>query len=168
MISMGFVGLTALTVYADKAMWLKLISTHSMVSRLDIWGGAIRLFLENPLTGVGLNHFAYSFQINHPVEPGNTVYDAHSLYLQTASQMGLIGLLSLCVTIAGFMKAWMNFKDVTGFGGALKYSALGAFLVITLTGIFDTTLHHEHAIAFTTITGLMFGYFERPKKTDGI
>ncbi len=168
LISTGFIGLTALTIYADRAMRLKLISTHSMLSRLDIWSGAIRLFLENPLTGVGLNHFEFRFPSNHPVEPSNIVYDAHSLYFQTASQMGLIGLIALAFIVVGFIKAWRGFKGGDGFGRALRFSAMGAFLIITVTGIFDTTLHHEHAIAFTMIIGLMFGYFEGLQRGNGI
>jgi len=139
-----------------------------MRSRLDIWSGAMRLFLENPLTGVGLNHFNYRFPSNHPVEPGNIVYDAHSLYFQSASQMGLVGLIALALLIVGFVKAWRGLRGGDGLGRALRFSALGAFLVITVTGIFDTTLHHEHAIAFTMITGLMFGYFGGLHRGNGI
>lgn len=157
---LSFVLLTTLILYLDRAMWQKLSSFQSMISRLDIWSGAIRLFLENPLTGVGLNHFEFRFPSDHPVEPNNTVYDAHSLYLQTASQMGLVGILSLIIIFWGFIKGWRGLQVSTGFNKASKYSSLGAFLVIAVTGIFDTTLHHEHAMAFTLISGLTFGYIK--------
>jgi O-antigen ligase len=156
---LGFIFLTMLILYSDSAMRQKLLTTQSMISRLDIWKGAAGLFLDNPLTGVGLNHFNYRFPSNHPVEPDNIVYDAHSLYFQTASQMGLIGLVALMLIIVGFVKQWLHFKERDGFGKALRFGAMGAFLIIIITGVFDTTLHHEHAIAFTIITGLTYGYF---------
>lgn len=156
----GFVFLTVLILYLDRAMWQKLSSFQSMISRLDIWSGAISLFLENPLTGIGLNHFEFRFPPDHPVEPNNTVYDAHSLYLQTASQMGLIGILSLTVIFWGFIREWSRLQVSTGLGKALRYSSIGAFMVIAITGLFDTTLHHEHAMAFTLISGLTFGHIK--------
>lgn len=167
-IILGFILLTLLSLYLDRAMWQKLFSFKSMISRLDIWAEAIRLFKENPVTGVGLNHFEFRFPADHPVEPGNTVYDAHSLYLQVASQMGLIGLISLAIMFAGFIKTFRGFGDLSGFGKAMGYGSIGAFLVISVTGLFDTTLHHEHAMAFTMITGLMFGYFRGRKRENGI
>ena len=154
----GFIFLTLLILYSDRLMWEKLFLFQSMISRLDIWRGAIDLFLERPITGVGLNHFEFRFPPNHPVEPNNTVYDAHSLYFQTASQMGLIGLLSLTVIFYGLIKALRGFQILSGFDRSLKYSLLGAFLVIAIPGFFDTTLHHEHAMVFTLISGLAFGY----------
>lgn len=157
----GFVFLTLLVLYSDRSMWQKLFLFKSLISRLDIWKGALDLFLENPLTGVGLNHFEFRFPPDHPVEPNNTVYDAHSLYFQTASQMGLTGLLSLTVIFYGFIKTLRGFQVLSGFDRSLKYSFLGAFLVIAISGIFDTTLHHEHAMVFTLISGLAFGHLKR-------
>jgi O-antigen ligase len=153
-----FIGVVIVTAFFYKTMWVKLFTTQSMISRFDIWRHAARLLMENPFFGIGLNNFSYTFPLNHVVEPGNTVYDAHSLYFQVASQMGFIGLLALSLIIVGFVKAWINFKPLTGFGKSLKFSAAGAFLIITATGLLDTTLHHEHAIAFTMMTGLMLGY----------
>ncbi|MFN3395439.1 MAG: O-antigen ligase family protein [Thermodesulfovibrionales bacterium] len=153
----GFVFLTLMVLYSDRSMWQKLFLFQSMISRLDIWRGATSIFLENPLTGVGLNHFNFRFPPNHPIEPNNTVYDAHSLYFQTASQMGLFGILSLIIIFYGFIKGWSRLQGSTGFSKALKYSSLGAFLVIAITGLFDTTLHHEHAMAFSLISGLALG-----------
>lgn len=161
----GFVFLTILVLYSDRAMWQKLFTFQSMISRLDIWRGATSIFLENPLTGVGLNHFNFRFPPNHPVEPNNTVYDAHSLYFQIASQMGLFGIISLIIIFFGFIKGWSRLQGSTGFSKALKYSSLGAFLVIAITGLFDTTLHHEHAMAFSLISGLTFGYYQRKNET---
>lgn len=154
---MLFVLITVIT-YFYKPMWSKLFMTKSLVSRIDIWKHAVEYFRENPVVGIGLNHYSHSFPLTHPVEPGNTVYDAHNVYFQTASQMGSLGLISLLLIIFGFFYKWVKLTTISSHGKVIKYSALGSFLVTFVGGIFDTTLHHEHAIAFTLITGLMFGY----------
>lgn len=166
LLSVGFVCLAALAAYVDGKMWVKLSSSQSLTSRLGIWTHAIEYLKEHPLLGIGLNHFSHTFPLSYPVEPGNTVYDAHSLYFQVSSQMGIAGIVALGVLIVGFLHAWRTFKDTTGFGKSLKFGAMGAFLVITVTGLFDTTLHHGHAIAFSLITGLLFGYQSREEKEE--
>ena len=157
-LSAGSVCLAALAGYVDGKMWEKLASSKSLTSRFDIWAHAMEYFKGHPLLGIGLNHFSHTFPLSYPIEPGNTVYDAHSLYFQVFSQMGITGIVALGVLIAGFIHRWRASRDATGFGVSLKYGAMGAFLVITVAGLFDTTLHHENAIAFSLITGLLFGY----------
>jgi len=153
-------GITLLIVfatYSNKSMLEKILSTKSLISRVDLWNQALKYFMEHPITGIGLNHFVHRFSLTHPVEPGNTVFDAHSVYFQTAAQMGIFGLLSLFLIIFGFLYQFVKIKATSGFERAIKYSALGGFLVTFAGGIFDTTLHHEHAIVFALLTGLMIG-----------
>ena len=62
----------------------------STASRFDIWGGAVRMWAENPL-GVGANRFkdligGYS---NYPGK------DAHNYFVLTLAEAGLQGLLAL-------------------------------------------------------------------------
>lgn len=136
-------------------MWSKLLVTSSLFSRLEIWRHAAGLFAGNPVLGVGLNNFKYTFA------SGESFFDAHSLYLQTASQMGLFGLLALFLILFGLVRKWFRLKTVSGMETAVMYSALGGIAVTFIGGIFDTTLHHEHAIIFTLLAGLMSGIREK-------
>ncbi len=159
LISLVLLSLIPAIMYFYKPMWLKLFSTTSLVSRLYIWQHALDLLKESPVTGIGLNHFKYTFPLSYAPEAGASYFDAHSVYFQTASQMGLLGLVSIFLIISGFLHQWLKLKTTSGFERAVKYSALGGFLVTFIGGILDTTLHHEHAIVFTLLTGLMFGLF---------
>ncbi len=159
LISLVLLSLIPAIMYFYKPMWLKLFSTTSLVSRLYIWQHALDLLKESPVTGIGLNHFKYTFPLSYVPEAGSSYFDAHNVYLQTASQMGLLGLVSIFLIISGFLHQWLKLKTISGFERAVKYSALGGFLVTFIGGIFDTTLHHEHAIVFTLLTGLMIGLF---------
>lgn len=145
------------SVYFYKPMFLKLFMTQSLISRSYIWQHAFTLFKENPLTGIGLNHFRYTFPSNYIHEPNATYFDAHNVYLQAASQIGLFGVLSLLLIICGFILTHERNQMSTGFQKGIKYSALGGFLVTFVGGILDTTLHHEHAIVFTLLLGFLFG-----------
>ncbi len=133
------------------------MATQSLISRFYIWQYALDLLKDNPVIGIGLNHFKYTFPLSYTAEPGATYFDAHSVYFQTASQMGMFGLISLFLIISGFLYKFAKTKTASGFEKGVKYSALGGFLVTFVVGIFDTTLHHEHAIVFALLTGLMIG-----------
>lgn len=126
----------------------RLLSVETIYSRLPIWRHAMDVFLQHPLFGVGPNQFYF-------VSEKEAVFDAHSLYFQTLSQLGSLGIIGLLLIIIGFMYQWVRCRG-DGLKKAVKYSALGAFSIIAVSGIFDTTLHHEHGIAFMFLTGMMF------------
>ncbi len=133
----------------------KIFLTHSLtVGRHNIWHRAVQLFYQSPLLGIGPNHFIYS-------GPEETVFDAHSLYFQTLSQLGILGFIALVFMMAGFVRFCIRFSPKDS-GVFVKYSAIGAFLVIFIAGILDTTLHHEHGLAFMMLTGFMFSYSKEP------
>jgi len=119
--------------------------------RLVLWKDSFIAFLENPVVGVGLNHFA---MINRE---DIAAPHAHNLYFNVLVEMGGIGLLALIILIIGFFKTWRQNKPPTesGLEKGLWYASLGSVLVVLIGGIPNTTLHHEHAMLFTLITGIM-------------
>jgi len=157
-----------LAVFLYKPLWNKLLShnTDSMVSRFYIWDDAINYFRNNPFFGIGLNHFRSLLPIGCP-EAGAIYYDAHNIYLQTASQMGIFGLAALLVLGYGFLLEFFRAKPMSNFGLSLKYGALGGFLITFVTGMFDTTLHHGHAIVFTLLMGLFIGTMQKGRPSIG-
>ncbi|MCI0469551.1 MAG: O-antigen ligase family protein [Nitrospirae bacterium] len=163
--ALPLIALTAIAAYFNKTMWLKLLSSKSLIARIDIWKQALNNFIDNPILGIGLNHFSHTFSSSFPIDPGNTVYDAHSLYMQVLSQNGIVGFLALILIMGGFIRIWRGFTPVSGFEMGLKFGALGAFSIIFITGVMDTTLHHEHAMAFTTLTGFMISHHMKQKES---
>jgi O-antigen ligase len=122
---------------------------------------------------VGLDHYKSLIPAGVP-DAGRTFHDAHSLYFNVAAQMGLLGLSALVFIIIGFIRVFCKKKELSGFGESLKYGALGGFLVTFAGGLFDTTFHHGHAIAFTLLAGLFVAHRSQaedklvvPDKTDG-
>ncbi|MCC7134203.1 MAG: O-antigen ligase family protein [Gemmatimonadales bacterium] len=95
--------------------------------RSDIWDYARALFRDAPLTGAGFNSF-------EALGPGYA--EAHSLFFQTAAQMGLVGLAFLYGTLA-----WWTFRVVDRLGRRdgltrirlLQLAGLGSWLLFTHT-----------------------------------
>ncbi len=68
-------------------------------NRYAYWKVAWRAFEAEPLHGVGGGGWALYWLRYRPFNAG--AQDAHSLYIQTAAELGLIGLALLAATIAG-------------------------------------------------------------------
>ena len=65
--------------------------------RYDYWHAALTAFADRPLFGTGLGGFSVVWLEERPVAEG--ALDAHSLPLETAAELGLIGLLALSVFV---------------------------------------------------------------------
>lgn len=168
----AMISIILLAAFIYKPMWDKLPFTKSFFARLSLWESAIDMFRANPITGAGLDHYKGLIPAGVP-DAGKTFYDAHSLYLNVASQMGLLGLSALAFIIFGFIRAFCKAKELSGFGESLRYGALGGFLVTFAGGLFDTTLHHGHGVSFALLAGLYLSQHkasevctENPSKHD--
>lgn len=62
-------------------------------NRTDYWTVAGRAFVDHPLKGVGTGSFATEWARERPIQ--ESVRDAHSLYIETGAELGLVGLLLL-------------------------------------------------------------------------
>lgn len=75
----------------------RLVATESI--RGNFWRVAVKSFLHHPVKGVGAGGFETEWQRQRTI-----VYfarDAHSLYLETGSELGLVGLAALFVFLGG-------------------------------------------------------------------
>ena len=71
--------------------------------RFDYWEAALSGFADHPLKGVGAGGYAATWlQERDAVE---RVVDAHSLELETAAELGLVGLVLLALTLGGIATA---------------------------------------------------------------
>jgi hypothetical protein len=70
--------------------------------RPDYWRVALDAFVEHPIRGVGSGGFRAEWLRERPV--AETALDAHSLELETAAELGIVGLFALGAAIGGV--AW--------------------------------------------------------------
>jgi len=129
-------------------------------SRWEVWTRALYMIEAYPLTGIGMGVFSTIAQNNFPYfESGlNQLPHAHNLYLQTALDGGVLGLLSLlCIIIAFYAGAWRSINGSSigahSRDGALRtlhIGLVGGFTVFLLAGIFD------HAVLTSPFSSLVF------------
>ena len=72
-------------------------------NRDEYWAVAVGTFADHPLLGAGAGAFVVEWSREREIE--ESVQDAHSLYLETAAELGILGLLALGVCFAGVIAA---------------------------------------------------------------
>ena len=68
-------------------------------NRYEYWPVALRAFGDDPLKGLGSGGYQVAWLRERPIPEG--AFDAHSLYLETAAELGLVGLLALALFLGG-------------------------------------------------------------------
>jgi putative inorganic carbon (HCO3(-)) transporter len=146
------------------------LGLDSLEGRLEIWGRAVYGIEDFPLTGLGLGAFRQVGPILYPLffaGPGTDIAHAHNLFMQTALDLGLPGLVAfvaLWLVAAAMLwrtwqavgrpavsahQTWLQFLAL-GFGGAL----LGTF-VYSLTDAI--ALGARPGFIFWLLLGLIAG-----------
>lgn len=105
-------------------------------SRYEFWKVATEQNADAPLIGTGSGTFEFWWTRNS--DDSGTVRDAHSLYLQTLGELGVVGLLLLAaflmlVFVAGARRALRAPPD----SRALLAAALGGVAAFCFAAIFD-------------------------------
>ena len=105
----------------------RLVSAQS--NRYEYWRVAVRAFRREPLRGDGSGSFRTDWLRERPF--AESVRDAHSLYLETAAELGLVGLAALGVFLGGVAASARNAlrrEDAAGAVAALVVWAVHAGL----------------------------------------
>ena len=110
--------------------------------RLDIWSRAWAMLKDMPLTGAGLNNFPAQIRNFYPgIVIGNEPH-AHQLYLQTALDLGLPGLLAFLYAIGlWFWRLSENYRLTDDRLGRSLYLGLAAGVIAYLAhGFLDALM----------------------------
>jgi hypothetical protein len=98
-------------------------------SRYVVWKEAVKAFKSDPMRGIGPGSF--EFYWSQEGDGSEFLRDAHSLYLEDMAELGLPGLASILVALAGLLiaalaarRTWRRDRDLAA-GSAL----IAAFLV---------------------------------------
>lgn len=112
------------------------ITQLSGSGRDDFWRVAVDAFEEEPLVGHGAGTFRFSWHQLRPEPVTNT--DAHSLYLQAFTELGIVGGLLLLALVGTLL--WVGFAAWRGAQGPRRdlYAALlGACLAFAICSAID-------------------------------
>lgn len=144
---------------------------HLFLAHRDtIWRAGIIAWRQYPMFGVGMSNYGridldrlekWSRAQGRKLDRSQvlTQSHAHSLYVNTLTERGVLGLAALLAVLAAW--GWALVRHVPERNDSiLRWSywggAFSAWLVTVLVGAVNTTLHHEHALISMILLGGWF------------
>ena len=140
--------------------------------REGVWNAALVAWQRFPAFGIGMDNYR---ELNDELirkwlgdlgrADDGTVFDtrwrhAHSLYLNTLAERGVVGLSALvAVLLLWLCRLAQHFPGRAGsdLAWALWAASFSAWFVTVAVGLGNTTLHHEHALLAMLLLGLWLG-----------
>lgn len=117
----------------------------SVKSRIGIWQSSFQSILKRPLLGVGIGN--YPVVLGEDISAAKKGASAHNLYLDVASEMGLLGLIVLLLIF------WQIFKK------AWKTNQIFVFFLlwIFIYSLFDVVLLNDKVLLlFMVALGVLY------------
>ena len=137
------------------------VAETSLAGRLAEMEAAAILFSEQPLYGIGYGMFETRYQdisANYDLQLRGQDRSAHSLYLETAAEQGVIGLFALLVLLCSSLRALQLALASAAAGGDVRLmkglNALGAASAGLLAS--SLFLHDAYAQHFWLVLALLF------------
>jgi tetratricopeptide (TPR) repeat protein len=98
--------------------------------RFTLWRIALATWQEHPLTGAGPYNFGRSLlEHNDPALPRLQITTAHNLYLNTAAELGLVGLVAGGWLLFAAGRAWLaRWRQASDGADRVRVAAAGAAL----------------------------------------
>ncbi|WP_301860552.1 O-antigen ligase [uncultured Megasphaera sp.] len=129
----------------------------SVAMRLDMWEGAIAMFGDHPVLGIGWGAFKYVYPMYNEFiqQAGITIYHAHNMYLNILAETGVIGFFfAMWFFFGTFWYAWrvVRQKQTERFDRATAAFVCAAIVSQAICGVSDYDL-------FSTQISLVFWLF---------
>ena len=127
------------------------IEELSVKSRIGIWKASLQSILKYPILGVGIGN--YPMVLGEEISAGKKGASAHNLYLDVASEMGLLGLIVLALIFFDIFKTcWKKFREN---GYALAF--LFFFVWILIYNLFDVVLLNDKVLLlFMVVLAMLY------------
>ena len=135
-----------------------------------MWDAGVRMLRDHPWTGVGLQDLHSLYETYKPpgaVEPAGHL---HSVYVQVAATMGLVGLAALVFLVTGILRAssraFVNWRRAGArygsppgeFAAAISLGVSAAFAGFLISGLMEWNLGDEELLdLLCVLVGIAFG-----------
>lgn len=120
-------------------------TTHSGVTRNEIWRATLRTFTAHPVVGVGLGGYAIAITAHHEASGAMTPQEAHNEYLELLSSGGIVGFsIGVWFVVAVFRLARNNLQTLSSndrFRRAAWFGAVLGIAGVAFHSLFDFGLH---------------------------
>ena len=111
---------------------VEISDSFDLMLRSELWSRAYRMLQDHPYTGIGFDTFSKVLSARYPtfqmpVERSQVIPHAHNLYLQTALDLGIPGLIAF-LSLHGIV-GWMLIRTVRFSNSPLvQATAIGLLL----------------------------------------
>jgi len=138
------------------------IDELSVKSRMGIWKASFQSILKHPILGVGIGN--YPVVLNEDISAAKKGASAHNLYLDVASEMGILGLIVLLMIFFEIFKlCWKKFKED-------KYILVFFFFLvwILIYNLFDVVLLNDKVLLLFMVAMALVYPIENHEKSISI
>jgi O-antigen ligase len=148
--------------------------------RDEIWRVGLTAWREYPIFGVGMDNFSridFTMLESWSAKRGKTfdresflpASHGHSLYINSLAERGLLGLCALLAVLTAWAVDLIRRVPLATAPPLVWVywgSAAGAWIVTTVAGALNTTLHHETALLCMLLLGGWLSLSRRPVPAD--
>ncbi len=113
-------------VYNESQLYFQGKTVSSIGARLEFMSNSVKIFLDNPIMGTGTGSFKSQYEEYYQGRVHKITNNPHNQYLNTAVELGLIGLLFLGWL---FYRQWQLTCQLKGVNLILAQSILLSFFV---------------------------------------
>jgi O-antigen ligase len=143
----------------------------SFVQRPVIWGAALDIIRDYPLTGVGLNQFrSRKVRADYPIPDFamTVVPHAHNELLQVGADTGIPGMILYVVWHAALaVMIWRTWRDGDPLVKVVALSAAAGLLAHAIFGLADAiTLFDRFTWAYWLLVGLASGAYALTRRKE--
>jgi len=130
----------------------------SVKSRLGIWKASFQSILKHPLLGVGIGN--YPIVLGEDISAAKKGASAHNLYLDVASETGLLGLAAFLFVFWEVLNmSWKSRKKEN-----YAWIFLFFFIWISLYNLFDVVLFNDKVLLIFMVALSLLYSFKEPEK----
>jgi O-antigen ligase len=129
---------------------------------MGIWKASFQSILKHPILGVGIGN--YPVVLNEDISAAKKGASAHNLYLDVASEMGILGLIVLLMIFFEIFKlCWKKFKED-------KYILVFFFFLvwILIYNLFDVVLLNDKVLLLFMVAMALVYPIENHEKSISI
>lgn len=130
-----------------------IITRHTFDSRIHLYSIATELFLQKPITGVGLYSFGERSIEYSSAPPIEIFVNAHSVFFNVLAELGILGIVALGYSIiAGIRSIIINRRTLSGQELRAYNAAVAALVGLSVHHLFDMSLQYVALLVVIFIT----------------
>lgn len=157
-LALGVTALVAPPAYRDRLASALDPGHATNVERRHMWSAGVRMFLDHPITGVGLQDLHAVYDRYRPPESREPAGHLHNVYIQIAASMGVVGLLAFAWLYSALLRmAAVTLRTRRGrdLESALQLGVTASLVGFLIAGMFEWNFGDEELLDLLyTLVGL--------------